>query len=46
MIHFLTWTMVRYRLPVDAVLLVFAGLAVVDLAERVPILRKLVLADT
>jgi len=46
MIHILTWTMVRYRLPVDAVLLVFAGLAVVDLAERIPMLRKLVLVDT
>ena len=26
-IHVLTWTLIRYRLPVDAVLLVFAGLA-------------------
>jgi 4-amino-4-deoxy-L-arabinose transferase-like glycosyltransferase len=26
-VHVLTWTLVRYRLPVDAVLLVFAGLA-------------------
>lgn len=26
-IHILTWTLIRYRLPVDAVLLVFAGLA-------------------
>ncbi|MFC1923238.1 glycosyltransferase family 39 protein [Chloroflexota bacterium] len=42
MIHILTWTMVRYRLPVDAVLLVFAGLAVVDLAARIPAVRKLV----
>ncbi len=25
-IHILTWTLIRYRLPVDAVLLVFAGL--------------------
>jgi hypothetical protein len=40
MIHILTWTMVRYRLPVDAVLLVFAGLAVVDLVERIPAVRK------
>lgn len=43
-IHILTWTLVRYRLPVDAVLVIFAGLAVVDIAERVPVLRKLVLA--
>jgi 4-amino-4-deoxy-L-arabinose transferase-like glycosyltransferase len=27
LIHVLTWTLIRYRLPVDAVLLVFAGLA-------------------
>ena len=26
-IHVLTWTLIRYRLPVDAVLLVFAGVA-------------------
>lgn len=36
-IHLLTWAGIRYRLPVDAVLLPFAGLAVVNLAER---LRK------
>ncbi len=27
MIHLLSWALIRYRLPVDAVLLVFAGLA-------------------
>lgn len=39
-IHILTWTLVRYRLPVDAVLVIFAGLTLVTLAERVPILRR------
>jgi 4-amino-4-deoxy-L-arabinose transferase-like glycosyltransferase len=39
-IHVLTWTLVRYRLPVDAVLVVFGGLAIVDLVKRVPGLRK------
>jgi hypothetical protein len=34
-IHLLTWTLIRYRLPVDAVLLVFAGMALVDLQARV-----------
>lgn len=34
-IHLASWAMVRYRFPVDAVLLPFAGLAVVDLAARV-----------
>lgn len=34
-VHLLTWTLIRYRLPVDAVLIPFAGLALVDLAQRV-----------
>jgi 4-amino-4-deoxy-L-arabinose transferase-like glycosyltransferase len=33
-VHLLTWTLIRYRLPIDAVLLVFAGLALVDLQTR------------
>jgi 4-amino-4-deoxy-L-arabinose transferase-like glycosyltransferase len=32
--HILSWTGPRYRLPVDAVLIVFAGLAVATLVER------------
>jgi 4-amino-4-deoxy-L-arabinose transferase-like glycosyltransferase len=43
-IHVLTWTLVRYRLPVDAVLVIFAGLAVVDLISRIPRLKKWVTA--
>jgi 4-amino-4-deoxy-L-arabinose transferase-like glycosyltransferase len=42
LIHVLTWTLIRYRLPVDAVLVIFAGLALVDLVGRVPALRRLV----
>jgi len=38
--HILTWTLVRYRLPVDAVLVIFAGLAIVDIMGRVPFLKK------
>lgn len=34
-VHILTWTLIRYRLPVDAVLIPFAGLAVLDVAERI-----------
>lgn len=34
-IHILTWTLVRYRLPVDAVLLIFAAYAVNDLFFRI-----------
>jgi hypothetical protein len=30
-IHLLSWAMIRYRLPVDAVTLIFASLALVDL---------------
>ena len=39
-IHLLTWTLVRYRLPVDAVLVIFAGLALVDILNRIPVLKK------
>jgi len=34
-VHILTWTLVRYRLPVDAVLIPFAGLALMDIYSRV-----------
>ena len=34
LIHLLSWTLIRYRLPVDAVLIVFAGLGVTELANR------------
>ncbi|MBN1922045.1 MAG: hypothetical protein JW892_12425, partial [Anaerolineae bacterium] len=34
LMHILTWAMVRYRLPVDAVLLPFAALALGALAQR------------
>ncbi len=33
-VHILTWTLIRYRLPVDAVLIPFAGLALVELAGK------------
>jgi 4-amino-4-deoxy-L-arabinose transferase-like glycosyltransferase len=33
-VHILTWTLIRYRLPVDAVLIPFAGYALLDIAER------------
>ena len=34
LLHILTWAMARYRLPVDAVALPFAALALLDLADR------------
>ena len=40
LIHLLSWALIRYRLPIDAVLLVFAALAFVDLAQRVRIWRR------
>jgi len=33
-IHIFTWALIRYRLPVDAVLILFAGLALSDVARR------------
>jgi 4-amino-4-deoxy-L-arabinose transferase-like glycosyltransferase len=32
--HILTWTLVRYRLPVDAALIPFAAMALLDVVER------------
>lgn len=40
LIHLLSWALIRYRLPVDAVLLVFAAVAFVDLAQRVNTWRR------
>jgi 4-amino-4-deoxy-L-arabinose transferase-like glycosyltransferase len=45
LIHLLTWTLIRYRLPVDAVLIIFAALAVVHLAMRVPTTRRMVVSN-
>ena len=33
-IHLLTWPSPRYRLPVDAVLMIFAGMALIELAKQ------------
>ena len=33
-IHLLSWALIRYRLPVDAILLVFAGAGLVDIHAR------------
>jgi 4-amino-4-deoxy-L-arabinose transferase-like glycosyltransferase len=39
-IHLLTWALIRYRIPVDAVLVIFAGLAIVDLFQRLIAWRR------
>jgi 4-amino-4-deoxy-L-arabinose transferase-like glycosyltransferase len=39
-IHLLTWPSPRYRLPVDAVLMIFAALAVLELARQLMIWRR------
>jgi hypothetical protein len=39
LLHILSWAMSRYRLPVDAVLLLFAALAMVELAHRLAVRR-------
>jgi uncharacterized protein with PQ loop repeat len=36
-IHVLTWTLIRYRLPIDAILLIFAGCALADIYQRITI---------
>lgn len=33
-IHLASWSLIRYRLPVDALMLIFAGVGLVDLAHR------------
>ena len=35
LVHILTWSLIRYRLPVDAILMIFAGLAVFELFQWV-----------
>jgi hypothetical protein len=39
-IHLLSWPSPRYRLPVDAVLMVFAALAVIELAKQLRTWRR------
>ena len=39
-IHLLSWPSPRYRLPVDAVLMVFAGLTLVELAKQLKTWRR------
>lgn len=34
-IHILTWTLIRYRIPVDAILVIFASYGLLDLGERI-----------
>lgn len=45
-VHILTWTLIRYRLPVDAVLIPFAGLALYNIADRLsvkfPVVQRLI----
>jgi hypothetical protein len=39
-IHLLSWPSPRYRLPVDAILMVFAGLALLELAKLLKTWRR------
>jgi hypothetical protein len=45
-VHLATWALIRYRLPVDAILLVFAGRAIVDLLARFPKLSAYLFPDS
>ncbi len=40
-IHLLSWALVRYRLPIDAVALIWASLGLVEVAERLPLTSRL-----
>ncbi|MCB0164412.1 MAG: glycosyltransferase family 39 protein [Anaerolineae bacterium] len=33
-VHLLTWALIRYRLPVDAILMTFAGVAIVEIQAK------------
>lgn len=39
-IHLLSWALIRYRLPVDAVMIIFAGLGVAHLMIRLQLLPR------
>jgi 4-amino-4-deoxy-L-arabinose transferase-like glycosyltransferase len=41
LIHLLSWALIRYRLPIDALLIVFAGLAFEQIYLRISNLRKI-----
>ena len=38
-VHLFSWTLIRYRLPVDAVLIIFAAVGIVTLLESNPALK-------
>ncbi len=42
LIHLLSWVLIRYRLPIDAVLILFASLAVIEIYERIEYHWKMV----
>lgn len=44
--HLLTWTLIRYRLPADAVLIVFAAVAIGEAMHRARILPERAIAGT
>jgi len=45
-VHILTWTLIRYRLPVDAALIPFAGLALFDITQslsvKFPVVQRII----
>lgn len=40
-VHILSWALIRYRLPVDAVLLIFAGLGLENLLKKISFMKWL-----
>jgi hypothetical protein len=39
LIHLLSWTLIRYRLPLDGFLVIFAALGIDNIARKLPIFR-------
>ena len=39
-IHLLSWALVRYRLPVDAILVIFAGAGVVEISRMLKTIHR------
>jgi hypothetical protein len=45
LIHLLTWSLIRYRLPVDSILVLYAAVGVLRLADRLMALKAVPLKE-
>ena len=39
-VHLASWTLIRYRLPVDTILIIFAALGINDIFNKIPVRRQ------